>query len=392
MDEGARRVADEVERLLVTRYAEAGRVTVREMISEPDGRHLVLRCALEMAGDNSSLPDSIIVKRLREPAQSSLEERRGFVRECAGAEFVGSLAAVPAPRIVLADAATGLLVAEDLGTGRGNLADALLGDDPERAEAALTAYATSLALLHTAARPRVDRYEQWLARHTELGHLPATIETEALQHTAEFCAWLRTFFELPSGFESTLTEMVVRVHRPGPFYTFVHGDACPDNTVLRGEKLFWIDFELGHLGSALIDAVYLRAPFPSCWCCGRLPEATLTRLERCYREELSRRCSAGRDAALFEAGMVEASAHWLVRRFAWFLPGALDDDKPLGLCGRRSRLLGAVGELAARARDFVAYRSLLTPLDRLAELLGQRWPEAAEIPLFPAFRGRSGPS
>ena len=48
------------------------------------------------------------------------------------------------------------------------------------------------------------------------------------------------------------------------------------------------DFEMAGLGSVALDAAYLKAPFPSCWCFGRLPgdvaDAAMTAYEQVLQE------------------------------------------------------------------------------------------------------------
>ncbi len=64
----------------------------------------------------------------------------------------------------------------------------------------------------------------------------------------------------------------------------VHSDLCPDNTHIANDRCRIIDFETSGWGPIALDVAYLLAPFPSCWCFGRLPagaaEPALARLPR----------------------------------------------------------------------------------------------------------------
>ena len=52
----------------------------------------------------------------------------------------------------------------------------------------------------------------------------------------------------------------------------VHGDACPDNVHRLADGVCRIfDFETSGWGAVALDAAYLLAPFPSCWCFASLP-------------------------------------------------------------------------------------------------------------------------
>ena len=55
------------------------------------------------------------------------------------------------------------------------------------------------------------------------------------------------------------------------YHGLVHGDACPDNVRFLDGRCRIFDFEHSGWGTVVLDASYLLAPFPSCWCFGRLP-------------------------------------------------------------------------------------------------------------------------
>lgn len=57
----------------------------------------------------------------------------------------------------------------------------------------------------------------------------------------------------------------------GGYTGLVHGDACPDNTHITGGDCRIFDFETSGWGPVALDAAYLLAPFPSCWCFASLP-------------------------------------------------------------------------------------------------------------------------
>jgi aminoglycoside phosphotransferase (APT) family kinase protein len=63
----------------------------------------------------------------------------------------------------------------------------------------------------------------------------------------------------------------------------VHGDACPDNVrfLADGGRIF--DFETSGWGPVVLDAAYLLAPFPSCWCFATLPAEVAAPAMDAYR-------------------------------------------------------------------------------------------------------------
>jgi Ser/Thr protein kinase RdoA (MazF antagonist) len=60
-----------------------------------------------------------------------------------------------------------------------------------------------------------------------------------------------------------------------------------DLTRLRGGKCRIFDFETSGWGPVVLDAAYLVAPFPSCWCFGALPDEMVTAGLAAYQAELA---------------------------------------------------------------------------------------------------------
>jgi Phosphotransferase enzyme family len=138
----------------------------------------------------------------------------------------------------------------------------------------------------------------------------------------------------------------------------VHGDACPDNVRLAGGACRIFDFESSGWGSVALDAAYLLAPFPSCWCFGRLP------------------------AEVAAPALAAAVAAWIVAR-GRALAEALDEDRSWGTTTMRPRLLTWLRSLAARAGVLPRLRALAAELD---EVLSRRWPQV-RVPEYPALAG-----
>ena len=70
---------------------------------------------------------------------------------------------------------------------------------------------------------------------------------------------------------------------PGPFLAYTHGDACPDNSVLAGDRLRLFDYEFGNFRHALLDGVYGWIRFPTCWCVRDIPASVVSEMETVYR-------------------------------------------------------------------------------------------------------------
>src|SRR5258708_19389484 len=115
---------------------------------------------------------------------------------------------------------------------------------------------------------------------------------------------------IQSGAGEELTGLSATLHNRGPFLTFVQSDAAPDNCLWHGEHLRLIDFEGARYTHALLEGVYCRMPFPTCWCVYRMPEAIMQRAEAAYRAELAQACPAAADHTLFSPRVTLPSTYW----------------------------------------------------------------------------------
>ncbi len=99
--------------------------------------------------------------------------------------------------------------------------------------------------------------------------------------------------------------------------------------------------EIARYTHALLEGVYCRMPFPTCWCVYRLPETLIQRMEARYRAELSQGCPAAANEALFYRGVVEACMTWALsfHRMMRPLGKMLEQDRCLVALTDRQRFL-----------------------------------------------------
>jgi thiamine kinase-like enzyme len=362
-------------------------------LTEKGRRNVVLRCH----DLSSGAPSSFIIKQVAienyDPRDTTSWDVRRFFSDWVGAEFLSTIPSVPrcSPRFFAGDRASGFFILEDLGPHR-SLVKPLLEEDAASAAVALLAFATCLGQLHAATRRHSARFERlchdlspetglvtWAGAefHERIKLLQAGLEQLAVRSEAAFLEELETV----SG----------AIERPGPFFTYIHGDPCPDNVFLSGDQVRLIDFEFGRFGHALIDASYGRMMFPTCWCANRLPQGLISRMESAYRAELVKGCPEAADDSAFEAALVEVCAFWLLNTLGWQLQGALREDRTWGIATVRSRLLSRLETfvtIAGERRQLPAVRGVA---ERLLEVLRERWREAPLLPHYPAFeRGELG--
>jgi hypothetical protein len=349
-------------------------------LSDAERRNLILRCA---GRDEGGALRSVIIKQARgeyDPTRLDSWDTRRFFRDWIGAELLGNLEGerLTAP-FLAGDRELGFIALEDLGQVHRSPLESLLGQDPTRARAELECYVLALATMHGRTLQQRPKYDALL------GQLQQREPTEPLDYFGQYSAEkLCAALPVSDGVAELLHAAVARVEAPGPFHALIHGDPCVDNSFFVGEELRLIDFEMARFGHALLDAVYVLSPFPTCSCAGRLPDSLAFELLERYRLELARHTSAASDVVAFEHAVLDACEAWLVYRLGWLLPQAESDEREWRIGTTRARILSGLEQYELVARRYGAPRLLHFAQPLLADLRG-RWPESAPLSLFPAF-------
>ncbi len=364
------------------------------MVLRKQGRNRVLRCPVRDAPDGA--PASVIIKASVGEGADAFDPATDvpgstswrFHNEWAGSELVGGLGTAPAlgTRLYAADPAVGVVITEDLGAG-GCLADRMQGTDRPASEAGLFAYARSLGRLHAAT---AGRRAEW--RRSSFGTDTQGQEGEGAQWLRENVAPFRAQcaalgVALTTGFEAEVAQVAGALDAPGPFLSFTPGDTCLDNhRFVTEEGLCFFDFEFSGFRHALLDAAYLRAPFPTCWCVSRLPTDLTPRLEEAYRVELVRGCPEAADDARFFPALVSANAYWAITSVSWTLEEALKQDEQWGLSTVRQRHPLRLAGFAEVSEQFDVLPALAATTRSLEAELRTLWADGEDMPLYQAFR------
>jgi hypothetical protein len=341
-------------------------------------------------------PASVVVKQARRNAERPYDPDTaekpngawGLFEDWAGTRLFASLpnSSDYAIRFYGGDREAGVIVIEDLGDGEA-LVDRLMGDDSKRAEEGLRLLAECVGKMHAATIGLQDRY--WEYRDA-LG--PRVQRGGSQLHDDHRQGLLRGFaaigIEPAAGFEEEFQQLARAMADPGPFLAYVHGDPCPDNCRIRDGKLRLFDFETSGFHHALLDAVYGRIAFPTCWCVNRLPAHIAPMMETAYRAELVQGCPTAEDDSRFYRELVHCCACWLIRNDIWMLENARQNDWRWGISTWRQRVLLRLDALADTTEEFGHLRAMGATARRCTQRLREIWPaEADQMPLYPAFRG-----
>jgi hypothetical protein len=134
-------------------------------------------------------------------------------------------------------------------------------------------------------------------------------------------------------------------------------------------------------GSVVLDAAYLLAPFPSCWCFADLPAEVAAPAVDAYRETLG---AGGIGLGTeWETGVAAALAGWIVAR-GRAITKVLDEDPHWGTTTMRPRLLAWLRNFIDRAGGGQALPRLRAILVEMHDQLSSRWPEV-RVPEYPAL-------
>jgi hypothetical protein len=370
---------------LAERGHDLGDLQLVAQLSHAERRNLVLRCS-------GSGPGSIVVKQVQgayDPENVQEWDTRRFFSDWVGAELLSSLdGEAHAARFFAGDRERGFIVLEDLGEPQRTPLELLQGGGATEAAAALRLYVTRLARMHGSTLASEALYDALL------GALQGKAKAERLryfgQDSAEkLCSFLREVEPLSDQLAEAIHDAVNGLDAPSPFHAFIHGDPCLDNAFLRDSSLLLIDFEMGRPGHALLDAVYVLSPFPTCGCTGLLPDELAFDLLETYRQELCRYLPAAADAAVFARAALAACSAWLIYRLGWSLREAWQADRAWGSSTTRCRILTALEQYLLAGRRYDGTPRLLGHAERLLHALRRRWPESASMPLYPAFRAVS---
>jgi Ser/Thr protein kinase RdoA (MazF antagonist) len=324
-----------------------------------------------------------VLKRARSGGQGLWGDVDGFQVEWAALEALGAMPVPVAPTLLGGDPGRGLFVMEDLDGP--TLAASLLsapapagparaGAEPTgtgtgRAEADLVAFAGALAGLHAAGILEPGRFAAARDRH---GLPPMRSRWGAMVAAgrARFTGALAEVFGpggTPAGLDAELDRVERLLDGHGDAGTgtdgagdgmagIVHGDPCPDNVLLVDGRARILDYERASPGSVAMDAAYLLAPFPSCWCFAPLPPTVAA---AAYDAYLAVRSAAG---APVGPAWAEEMAAALVAPFAMHAaafaralgsPAAPGDSGP-GLDGMPWGTTTTAPRLATWAATFLA--------------------------------------
>ena len=374
------------EAVLSRRTGAAVRLADAEDLGGSD-RSVVMR--VRVAESPFELPRTLVVKHYGACPESARSDP--FAHEAASCQL--STALPPevrvGPELIAHDVTERLLVLEDLGRGS-TLADVLFGDDPRSAERALLSWARALGRLHT----------------TMAGSEP---DFDALMRRLGTRSWtdpvaddiLRSATELPELLDQILgvqtpPEVVERLTSAAEllgqsrYRSFSPSDICPDNSLVTGTGVRFLDFEWGCVRDVALDAAYLQYPFPSSWCSYALPDNLAESMLSTWRSEIVEVWPELDDDEILLPRLFDAQLLWVWVSTWWFLPRTGETDRPIDLhmpSPRRSTALVDRWRHLRTDAEAMGESALADHANRLVDALVDRFGAGAlHLLPYPAFR------
>jgi len=352
-------------------------------LTEPGRRNLLLRCFIDPIKD---LPASFIIKKVEaenyNPDDADSRDTKRLFNDWVGSKFLNTISSkhMHSPHFYGGDRNLGFIVIEDV-QHQDSLVEPLLGNNRDRAESALLQYATCMGQLHRDTLGQAEKYyRQYKIVSPKMK--PAKVGLNIPKHQSRL---EKLGIETKPGLRKDLETILQTVSNPGEFSAYIHTDACPDNVLNTGKEMRLIDFETGMFGHVLLDAVFGRMMFPSCWCSKRLSNKVVRQMENTYRAILIQQCHIAEDDKIFETALVHCCGWWFLCTLSDFLEGALITDEDFGVSTLRQRILSRLEAFIAISQEFGQLPGLRSTSSQLLELLNQRWGNVPKLPFYPAF-------
>jgi hypothetical protein len=337
----------------------------------------VLRCRLQPSTGRPA--ESVIVKWLR--GGDLRIDPRQMATERAALEFLAQIGFSQAPRLIAADAATSVLVLQDLAP-RMPLSDLLRRQGLPDSIPGLRAFAQVIGQLNAATAGRSALYDQIREGYGPCDPLAGWTGGTSPRWPNTLALLASLGLAVSAAVERDLADVAGALLNPGPFLAFSNGDCEANNVLVEGEDAVLIDFEFAAYRHALLCAVWMHVPGPA-WI--TVTDPISLELEEEYRRALCAGIPEAQDDRLFGFGLTAASLAAACDRLNRF-PEL--DARPSGHASR-VQMVSTLEAAAGVARRWRALPALAEWTEQAAQWLRRRWTDAdVDLSLYGAYAPR----
>jgi hypothetical protein len=327
-----------------------------------------------------ALPRTLVIKHYPDQPSAGADP---FAQEAVSYQLFTALAPDErmCPELLAHDGPHRVLVLEDLGRTP-TLEDKLYARDSRAAERALLSWARSLGRLHASTAGREADFNALLRR---LGGPAKTDPSRRDELYSRVPAVIQQRLGIPAPDEvlAQVADSLEQAASAG-FRAFSPVELSPDNNLVTGESVRFLDFEYGCVRSALVDAAHLRLPFASWPDALALPAGMSEAMVAAWRAEVVGVWPALADDEVLAAHLTvsELLRVWLITGEEL---GSLDLSRHAAPVSREAALVTWWRDLAKHA-GYVRMAAVSEFAARVAAALAARLGPHADLAFYPAFR------
>jgi hypothetical protein len=327
-----------------------------------------------------ALPRTLVIKHYPDQPSAGADP---FAQEAVSYQLFTALAPDErmCPELLAHDGRHRVLVLEDLGRTP-TLEDKLYARDSRAAERALLSWARSLGRLHASTAGREADFNALLRR---LGGPAKTDPSRRDELYSRVPAVIQQRLGIPAPDEvlAQVADSLEQAASAG-FRAFSPVELSPDNNLVTGESVRFLDFEYGCVRSALVDAAHLRLPFASWPDALALPAGMSEAMVAAWRAEVVGVWPALADDEVLAAHLTvsELLRVWLITGEEL---GSLDLSRHAAPVSREAALVTWWRDLAKHA-GYVRMAAVSEFAARVAAALAARLGPHADLAFYPAFR------
>jgi hypothetical protein len=329
-----------------------------------------------------ALPRTLVIKHYPDTPEPG--EADPFAQEAVSYQLFTALSPDErmCPELLAHDGRDRVLVLEDLGRTP-TLEDKLYDRESRAAERALLSWARSLGRLHAGTAGREADFNALLRR------LGGPAKGDSGGREDELCARVPALIQerlgipAPDAVREQVTQALEQSRSAG-FRAFSPVELSPDNNLVTGEGVRFLDFEYGCVRSALVDAAHLRLPFAAWPDALALPAGMSEAMVAAWRAEVVGVWPALADDEVLAAHLTTSE---LLR--VWLITGeelgSLDLSRHAAPVSREAALVTWWRDLAKHA-GYVRMTAVSEFSSRVAAALAARLGPHADLAFYPAFR------
>ncbi|TWH19738.1 hypothetical protein [Prauserella rugosa] len=367
-----------------------------------------------VASSSFALPRTLVIKHY--PGEPEAGQDDAFAREAASYQLFTALSAADrtCPEILAHNAEHRVLVIDDLGRAP-TLDDKLRGSDARAAETALLSWARSLGRMHFSTANREADFNALLRRLGKAGSgasaqndgqvVPAAPPAHAAGDPADAVTAAPALLRETLGVDTApevvaVAERAAEQARSAAFRAFSPVDLWPDNNLVTGDGVRFLDFERGRVRSALVDAAHMLVPFVSGPEPLALPSGMSEAMIASWRAEVADLWPSLTEEDtlsryLLDAGLLlvwQATWRWLPDLAAAGQDGSSGGAERMTAAPPRQRAAALatwwrdLGRHADREGDPADGPAISAHAEAVATALDARFGPDLQLPLYPAFR------